>query len=211
MTMKFWQKEYKKKNFFWGLKPWKGLKKVLKYTFAGKALDLGAGEGRNSIFLAKNGFEVLAIDKIPEGLAKIAELGCPKITTKTIDMRKFRFPSKRFSLIISTFTIDFLKKSEIETLIKKIKKSLLPNGIVYFCVFSVKDPAYCKKKQIEKNTIYLPKLKLYQHFFTKDELRKMFEDFNIIYLRENRFKDIPNNKPHLVHFHNIIEFIAKGR
>ena len=32
----------------------------------GRALDLGCGKGRNSIFLAKNGFEVYAIDFVPQ-------------------------------------------------------------------------------------------------------------------------------------------------
>jgi len=66
-----WQKEYKKKQFYWGLKPTPRLKQVIKYAKRGKALDVGAGEGRNSIFLAQNGFEVEAIDLIPEGLEKL--------------------------------------------------------------------------------------------------------------------------------------------
>jgi len=110
-----WQKEYKKKQFYWGLKPTPRLKQVIKYAKRGKALDVGAGEGRNSIFLAQNGFEVEAIDLIPEGLEKLKKLAKKlnlKISTKIIDVRKFKFLSNRYSLVISVAAIDFLKKSE---------------------------------------------------------------------------------------------------
>jgi len=53
------------------LKPNTTLEKFLPLIPKGRALDIGAGQGRNSIFLAKNGFEVEAIDLIPEGLKKM--------------------------------------------------------------------------------------------------------------------------------------------
>ncbi len=66
-----WEKEYKKKTFYWGLKPDPLLVKYLPQIPKGKALDIGAGEGRNSFFLAKEGFEVEAIDIVKEGLKNV--------------------------------------------------------------------------------------------------------------------------------------------
>ena len=68
------EKEYKKEKFYWGLKADDILVKYLDKIPKGKALDIGAGEGRNSLFLAQNGFEVKAIDKIPDGLKKCEDL-----------------------------------------------------------------------------------------------------------------------------------------
>ncbi|MFX8358706.1 methyltransferase domain-containing protein, partial [Acinetobacter baumannii] len=41
---------------------------------AGKALDLGCGSGRNAIALAANGYEVTALDHLPEAIAMGREL-----------------------------------------------------------------------------------------------------------------------------------------
>jgi len=214
MSMKIWQKKYKKQKFYWGLKPEKGLKEVLKHTPRGVALDIGAGEGRNSIFLAKNGFKVEAIDKIKGGLDKCEEIAKKynlPIKTKVVDIRKFRFENNKYSLILSIVALDFLKFPEIQKVILKIKKSLKKGGVFYLLIFSIKDPLFkkCKQKQlrmVEKNTFYLPKLKTFQHFFEKKELLNLLNSFKIIKIEEKRIKDTHGGK---VHFHCVIRIIAK--
>jgi len=211
-----WEKEYKNRKCYWGLKPNPTLKKNIYLIPKGKALDIGAGEGRNSIFLAKNGFEVEAIDKNPQGLKKcqiFADEHKLSIKTTTIDIRKFYFKTNKYSLIISITALDFLKKSEIETIIKKIKKSLIEKGFIFFLIFSTKDPFYQKIKksaleEIEKNTYHLPKHKTYRHFFTKEEIKELFNDFRIIYLEMKNIKDSGHGEPH---FHNIIELLAQKK
>lgn len=150
-NLKMWQKKYKKRSFYWGLKPEKGLKEVLKYTPKGIALDIGAGEGRNSIFLAKNGFKVEAIDKnkeVVKKLKKAAKKFHLKILAKVADVRKFNFPSKKYSLVVAITVLDFLKKSEGEKIVQKIKKSLITQGIFYLILFSTKDPWFFKIKKL---------------------------------------------------------------
>lgn len=192
------------------------LVKFLDLIPKGRALDIGAGAGRNSIFLAKNGFKVEAIDKIADGLKKcrnFAKKHNLPIKTKLCDVRKFEFKKNKYSLIIARASLDFLKKSEIESIVSKIKKSLIPKGFVYFVVFSIKDPFYRKIKklgleEVEKNTFYLPKYRTYRHFFTQKELKGMVRGFKIIHLKRKRKKDTGPIKPH---FHNIIEIIAQKK
>ncbi|MHA1470133.1 MAG: class I SAM-dependent methyltransferase [Candidatus Asgardarchaeia archaeon] len=182
----------------------------------GIALDIGTGKGKNSIFLAKNGFEVEAIDKIAEGLKKCRDFAKKynlPIKTKVCDVRKFEFKNNKYSLIIARASLDFLKKTEIERIIKKIKKSLIEEGFVYLVVFSTKDPFYQKikelgLKEVEKDTFYLPKYKTYRHFFTQKKLKKMFKDFKTIYLKQKQIKDAGPKRPH---FHNVIEIIAQKK
>jgi tellurite methyltransferase len=200
--MKFmWNKIYKKRKFYWGLKPDPLLMKYLPRIPKGKALDIGAGEGRNSIFLAKEGFEVEAIDIVKEGLKKCEKLTKKyklSITTRIIDVKKFKFKPRTYSLIISVAGIDFLKYSEIKKIINKIKSSLKKDGIVYIVSFTTKDPAYKilkHQKEIEKNTFYSKKLKQYRHFFEPGELKSLFKNFRILYYREY-FKEDAHPKPH---------------
>jgi 2-polyprenyl-3-methyl-5-hydroxy-6-metoxy-1,4-benzoquinol methylase len=208
------QKENKKEKFHRRLSPEEGLKEVLKYVPKGKALDIGAGEGRNSIFLAKNGFEVEAIDIVAEGLKKcknIARENNLSIKTKVIDIRKFNFKKQNYSLIISINAIDFLKSKEIKKIITKIKYSLLPKGVFYFVGFSTRDPLArrCREKklkEIERNTFYLPKFKTLRHFFRKREILNLFKDFKILKIEEGKVIHIHNNR---THSHWIIRAIIK--
>jgi len=202
-----------KRELLLGLKPESGLKEVLKYTKKGIALDIGAGKGRNSIFLAKNGFKVEAVDKIKEGLEK-----CKRIAKKhnlpikliLSDINEFEFKQNKYSLIIAIHTLTFLKFSEIKKLFKKIENALLAKGIVYLVVFSTKDPAFRKYKKkklhlVEARTFYLPKLKIFRHFFTKRELITLLKNFKIIEINEEVKKDF-HDKPHI---HHLIKVIAK--
>lgn len=214
LLSKMWEKEYKKEKFYWGLKPADGLKEVLKYTPKGVALDIGAGEGRNSIFLAENGFKVEAIDKIPEGLEKCRKFAKKynlPIKIKVIDVKRFKFKKNKYSLILSIAALDFLKFPEIKKIILKIKHSLKKRGVFYLAVFSIKDPLFkkCKKrklKMIEKNTFYLPKLKTPRHFFERKELLNLLGSFKVIKIKEQKLKDMHHGK---VHLHCIIKAIGK--
>jgi len=210
------EKEYKKNKYYWGLKPNPTLEKYINKIPKGRALDIGAGEGRNSIFLAKNKFNVTAIDKIKQGLDKIKKNSKKHnltIKTKFCDIKNLKLRKENYSLIISISTIDFLENKETDNILDKIKNSLKLNGFIYLSVFSIKDPLLKlikekKLKEIEKNTFYLPKFKTYRHFFTKTEIKEKFKDFNIILLKQKEILDTGHDKPH---YHNIIEFLAQKK
>lgn len=196
------------------LSPVKKLKEVIKYTSKGEALDIGAGNGRNSFFLAKNGFKVTAIDISPDKISSIKEtskkLGL-EINAKSIDVRKFDFPRCHYSLILAISVLDFLKRKEIEKVINEVKKSLTKDGVVYVSVFSIRDNFMreLKKrgfKEVEKNTFYLPKPNIFRHFFTKEEIKELFRGLKTIELKEERFLDKTHGFPH---YHNTIEFIGR--
>jgi len=209
-----WQKEYKKEKFYWGTKPLPDLKEIIKISPRGIALDIGAGEGRNSIFLAKNGFEVEAIDKVREGLEKcqkLAEKYNLPIKTKVVDVKKFKFEENKYSLILSVNALDFLKLKEIKKLLKKIKYSLLGRGFFYLTVFTREDPL-CKKyikervKMPERYTFFIYNFKTYHHFFEKEELLNLLKDFEVLKIEEKRIKEKHGGK---THFHHLIRIICK--
>lgn len=190
------------------------LEEVLKHAFVGEALDIGAGKGRVSLFLAQSGFKVTAIDLLPENLKIINELvkkNRLEVSTQLIDVRNFEFLPNKYSLVVTIAALDFLKKLEIEIIIKKIKESLISGGVIYFSVFSTKDIFFNKMKklnlkEVENNTFYLPKSNFYRHFFTLNEIRGYFKSFEIIYLEEKEVIDTSHGEPHS---HYVIEIIAK--
>jgi 2-polyprenyl-3-methyl-5-hydroxy-6-metoxy-1,4-benzoquinol methylase len=57
-----WNQRYCGRELLWPREPSTILKKETAECPLGRALDLAAGEGRNSFFLARQGWEVTAVD-----------------------------------------------------------------------------------------------------------------------------------------------------
>jgi len=69
-----YNKIYKNNNNVWGSEPNKLLQRIYNRVNAGsKFLDLGCGQGRDSLFMLKRGFKVTAVDNSQEGIKKIKE------------------------------------------------------------------------------------------------------------------------------------------
>src|SRR6266699_7340699 len=79
--------------FYYGLKPSGELEKFLHEThpLAGEVLDLGSGEGRNSLLLAHYGYHVHAIDASSQGIEKLEKYahsqGLDTINCEVADVR----------------------------------------------------------------------------------------------------------------------------
>ena len=59
----FWDKKYSKSNYVFGKKPARFLSRNYDYIPAGaKVLDVGMGEGRHAVFLARKGYKVTGVD-----------------------------------------------------------------------------------------------------------------------------------------------------
>lgn len=100
----------------------------------GKALDLGMGQGRNTIYLAKVGWDVTGIDIANEAVdfanarAKKEKIN---ITTELIPIEQFQFGVNKWDLIVHVYEgcLDDEKR------IQKIIMSLKPRGIFVFEFF----------------------------------------------------------------------------
>lgn len=72
----------------------------------GRALDIGAGEGRNALYLASVGFDVTAVDQSAVGMAKAARLAAERglsLATAAADLRDFEVEAGSMDLVSSIF------------------------------------------------------------------------------------------------------------
>ena len=69
-----WNKRYAQKEFVWSIDPNRFVIREVAGLQTGRALDLGCGEGRNTVWLAEQGWHVTAVDFSEAGLEKAREL-----------------------------------------------------------------------------------------------------------------------------------------
>lgn len=85
----------------------------------GKTLDLGCGNGRNSLYLAANGHDVTAWDKNPMSIDNIerikAEEGIDNLHTAIKDLNNLSFDGE-YDFILSTVVLMFLESKTIRDL-----------------------------------------------------------------------------------------------
>jgi len=98
----------------------------------GAALDLGAGQGRNAVFLARQGWEVTAMDISQAGLdaarANAAAAGVG-LRTEKASYESFDFGVGRWDLIAVVFAWAPVADPAF---VSKLRASLRPGGVVLF-------------------------------------------------------------------------------
>lgn len=193
---------YKNTPNLFGNKPNKLLIKVAKEILPGKNfLDLGCGQGRDSFYMARKKFNVLAVDNSKVAISQMKKLiqeeKIDNIQTVCEDIAEFAIEPKKFSVINCRAVLHFLSKKDALEVIENIKKNILPGGFIIISAFTDKKSAS----------------KIRKSHFEKDELKKLFEnpDFKIHCYLNSVFLDkghIGHPEPHK---HEVAELIAEKK
>jgi len=100
-------------------------------------LDLGCGFGFYSIFLAKQGSKVLALDLSEKMLAEAEKTNNhPNIKYQHGSIEDFSYTGEKLDLVISTLAFHYIQ--DLDPVIKKIYSLLKVNGEL---IFSIEHPA----------------------------------------------------------------------
>ena len=106
----------------------------------GRVLDLGCGSGRDAVYLARRGHEVVAVDLLPDALAMAEQLASRMgvaIQCRRMDLRKQRPPvDEAFDAILM---VRFLERS----LFPWMAAALRPGGLLILETFARDIPRGC--------------------------------------------------------------------
>ena len=98
----------------------------------GRALAIADGEGRNGVFLAECGLDVVSVDFSPAAQAKAQALAAARgvtITTVTADLLAWDWPEGSFDVVAAIF-FQFVGPQGRDLLFERIRRALKPGGLL---------------------------------------------------------------------------------
>ncbi len=126
----FWDQRYAGESFIYGTEPNAFLAEHVS-RLKGPILSLGEGEGRNGVFLASQGFDVLGVDLSAVALAKAQALAAAKgvsLTTETVDLSVYEPEPERYGTVVSLWA--HLPGALRSRFYPRVERCLKPGGLV---------------------------------------------------------------------------------
>lgn len=163
----------------------------------GPALDLGCGQGRNSLYLAQQGFSVLGVDSSDEAIKSLTESAEEKelnITGKVVNMTDFNIEPNFYNLIVANTSIDHLSIEDSNRIARNMIEGLAQGGYIFVSVFMTSDPGKSETAEHVK------------HYYHTGELRKQFNDLLLLSYQEELWMDTEHGESH---YHSMARLFAQ--
>ena len=177
----YWDSRFSKEGKIWGESPSKSafyaLKLFKKYKLQ-KILIPGSGYGRHTKLFSENSYKTVGIE-ISEEAIKIAKNFDPQTTFINGSVMEMDSIKEGFDAVYCYNLLHLFLSDDRHTFLKKCYTQLNKNGLVFFTVFSEEETSFGKGKELEKHT-FESKPRRPTHYFSEDDIRKHFKDFNII-------------------------------
>ncbi len=143
IAMTDYEEYYNSEDYYWGLTPndiCYDIMKIKPPTKPYRVLDIGCGEGRDAVFLAKNGYAVTAYDAAGTGLKKaraLAEKSGVYVDFFKGDIKDYRLTSN-FDIVFSSGVFHYIPIELREEIFENIKDHINHGGLIAANVFVYK-------------------------------------------------------------------------
>jgi tellurite methyltransferase len=191
-----WAREYAREpgRYVFGTAPSDWAREVACLVRPGDAvLDLGCGEGRDSVFFAGLGAMVTGLDEAAGGLDKARRLARQRrVRVRWIEGGMTEvLPAGRFDLIFSCGTIHYVPRSDRRSLFRRLAAMTRPGGHQAHVVFTDRHVHEEKGEIVD--------------YFTAGELREAFVEWQVL---RNGERVISCAQDGSVHGHSVEELVA---
>jgi len=172
-----WETRFRAPDYIFGKEPNAFLKAHAHLLRPGQtALAIADGEGRNGVWLAEQGLDVLAVDFSAAALAKARALAAErgaKLHTEVADLTTWRWPSAAFDVVVAIF-VQVVFAAERPAFFVNIKRALKPGGLVLMQGYRVEQLTYRTGGPPEAERLY-----------TRGILEEAFGDMAALEIREH--------------------------
>ncbi len=131
MNAQGWDDRYRDSEFVWSMGPNATVQKYLHGLAPGSALDLGAGECRNAVWLASQGWNVTAVDFSRIGLDKGRKLAANKgvdVTFVLADVETFDMGTRAWDLVLVSY-LQIPNTQRLDVL-ERAAEAVAPDGLL---------------------------------------------------------------------------------
>ncbi|ADE12436.1 SAM-dependent methyltransferase [Sideroxydans lithotrophicus] len=175
--MSIWNERYSGEDYHFGTEPNAFLvtqKHLLKPGMS--CLAVADGEGRNGVWLAGQGLDVLSVDSSSVALDKARKLAQErgvKVRFEQADLAAWAWGDSRFDVVVAIF-IQFAPPGLREQMFAHIKRCLKPGGLLLLQGYTPRQLEYRTGGPSQAENLY-----------TEPMLRDAFADMDILHLREH--------------------------
>ena len=140
-----WQDRFSGQDYAFGKEPnyfLKSCKQLLPRS--GRALAVADGEGRNGVWLAEQGLDVLSIDFSPLAQAKARALAIEmrvSVNFEIADVHRWNYPEAEFDVVVEIFT-QFSSPNERRAKWTGMRQTLKPGGLLILQGYTPKQIEY---------------------------------------------------------------------
>ena len=131
MESQEWDQRYAGRELVWTAEPNQFVVAELQDLAPGRALDVGAGEGRNAVWLASRGWEVTAVDFSAVAVDKgrrLAEDRGVAVDWVCADVRDYEPEPASFRLVLIAYLQ--LREAELDRVLRRAGTALAPGGVL---------------------------------------------------------------------------------
>ena len=193
-----WDERYAGEAYIFGTAPNVFLESQVARLQSGQsALAVADGEGRNGVWLAQQGLQVLSVDSSSVAQAKAKKLATERGVTlqfEIADLLAWDWGDARFDIIAAIF-IQFADPAGRALQFEGIRRALKPGGMLLLQGYT--------PRQLEYKTGGPPSV---ENLYTESMLREWFGDWDIQHLREH--DDVINEGSHHAGMSALIDLVA---
>lgn len=142
MNPAFWDERFGAEEYAYGTAPNDFLRAQVGRIPSGPVLCLAEGEGRNAVFLAREGRSVTAVDFSREGLRKTEQLArSAGVSVRTVhaDLAEYEPPAGVFSGVVAIFA--HLPPAVRAVAFARAARALIPGGVFVLEAYTVEQVA----------------------------------------------------------------------
>ncbi len=176
MSNNIWDQRYNSDDYHFGTEPNAFLASQRHTLKSGmKCLAVADGEGRNGVWLAQQGLEVVSVDSSPVAIAKAKKLATERgaqVKFEEVDLLQWQWPVAEYDVVVGIF-IQFVPSPQRPAMFENMKRALKSGGLLLIQGYTPRQLEYKTGGPSQADNLY-----------TEPMLRELLSDMQITHLAE---------------------------
>jgi ubiquinone/menaquinone biosynthesis C-methylase UbiE len=163
-------------------RPWKGVvttKTSFPFLKGDKILDIGCGNGKTSLALMEEGYDVTGVDISEAAVEACIRLYGNRMRVICASVSSVPLNDREMDGAVMIHILEHLDNDELKASIKELHRVLRSNAKIFVRVFHKDDMRSDKGERIDENTVVRGNGIRYR-YFDEDDLKNIFSGFHEI-------------------------------